>query len=140
LLNERKTNAYGQLKERFERIESTMQKMITVRTRPEVYIRNYFDDLRSMIDQKAEDAKQRIEAEHMRLIASVKSYEDAAVKEAESVNRSQAASLDKLVLRFNTHLKQWKESFSAEVSNSLFYRRLIACLFYAINNYGIFPT
>lgn len=98
-----------------------MQKMITVRTRPEVYIRNYFDDLRSMIDQKAEDAKQRIEAEHMRLIASVKSYEDAAVKEAESVNRTQAASLDKLVLRFNTHLKQWKESFSAEVSNSLFY-------------------
>lgn len=115
LLNERKACAYSQLKDRFENIESSINKLNKIRTEPDGFVRAYFDDLRVLIDEKAEEAKQRIEKERLKLLNSVKAHEEKCVKEVEPATKNQITALDKLNLKFKRDYDSWKDSFSSAV-------------------------
>lgn len=121
MLNERKSLAYSHLKERFEKIGSTIEKLTGVRAQPREYVKSYFNDLRALIDAKAEEAKQRIENERVKLIAGLKSHEDRCVKEAEEIDRAQGASVDKLQERFQSEYDSWKASFRSDVGFDFFF-------------------
>lgn len=122
LLIERKTHAYSQLKERFEKIQSTINRLATVRTQPREFIKSYFDDMRALIDAKADEAKQRVENERLKLVAAVKSFEDRCAKEAEEIDKTQGSSVDKLSNKFTTEYNHWKENFSSDVRINFSYR------------------
>ena len=125
MLNERKSHAFIQLKERFKRIESNIDRLDVIRNQPREYIKSYFDDLRELVDSKAEEAKQRIENERRKLIDGLKSHEDRCGKEAEQIDRVQSASVDKIKLKFQNEYDHWKDSLKTDVRLFIFKLHLL---------------
>lgn len=79
---------------------------------PSEFISGYFEELRNIVDQKAEEAKQKIINDHIKLINSLKAYEEAAINEADRPNKAQSAAIEKLVAKFTAEKEHWEESFN----------------------------
>lgn len=107
LIVERKSKSFNQTRDVLNKLESKVTEMKQMKDFTELYVSNYFQDIRNSIDLKCQEAKEKIESDRLQMIESLKNFEEECFRNIETFSQTDKNQIDNLSKAYEQKYLNW---------------------------------
>ena len=118
-LADRKLALHTGTKEKVQDLDASIDDLKLINELPEVYLKNYFDDLKKAVDAKAQEALEKIDFDHKGMVDSLQHYYNFCLDNLKTENNLKKTNVEGIVNKFNKEQSEWNKILSKEEIDEL---------------------